>query len=202
MNMSEPPRRSRRGLILGAAGALIAAAAIVVVAVLPAEYGIDPTGLGKATGLLQIAKPQNPYLAKGLKRTGVFTASATPLPVAAGARDHWEFELAPFEGIELKYVVAQGQSLTFFWSATGPLDYDMHAHPFKGGTDLTESYSIAKADRLGGRYVAPFTGIHGWYWQNRSTAPVRLTLDASGAMTGSKLFDAAGEHDRQLSPTP
>lgn len=201
MNISKPPRRSRRTLFLGLAAAVVGAGAIVVLFVLPAEYGIDPTGVGKATGLVKIAKPEvNPYLARGLKRIGVFTPSVTPLPPLTGARDHWEFKLAPFEGIELKYVIAQEQPVHFFWSATGPLDYDMHAHPFKGGTDLTESYSIAKADRLGGRYVAAFTGIHGWYWQNRSGASVRLTLDASGAMTGSKLFDPAGEHDRPLTP--
>lgn len=50
--------------------------------------------------------------------------------------------------------------MSFFWAANGPLDYDMHAHPFEGGTDLTESCSIESADFLGGLYVAPFTGIH------------------------------------------
>ena len=89
---------------------------------------------------------------------------------------------------------------TFFWQATGPLDYDMHAHPFDGGTDLTESYAIEQADHLGGRYVAPFTGIHGWYWQNRSLERVTLTLDASGNITGSKLFGPFGEQDRELTP--
>ena len=76
----------------------------------------------------------------------------------------------------------------------------MHAHPFVGGEELTESYAIAKGDRQAGRYVAPFTGIHGWHWQNRSMNNVRLTLDASGKIKASKLFDASGEHDRTLTP--
>lgn len=200
MNSTPSKRPSRRALWIGAAAALAAGGAILVMFVLPAEYGIDPTGVGKATGLIKIAEPDNIYLERGLKRKGVFTPSDTPPPPEPGAKDHWEFVLAPYEGIELKYVIAEGKPISFFWSATGPLNYDMHAHPFKGGTDLTESYSIEKRDHLGGRYVAAFTGIHGWYWQNRGTQTVRLTLDASGGMTASKIFDPAGEHDRALTP--
>ena len=196
------PRPSRRAILTGAAVAVVGACLLTVFAVLPAEYGIDPTGFGKATRLTEIAHPANKYLARGLKRTGVFTPSDTPPPPEPGAKDHWSFEIGPYEGIELKYVLDQGMPITFFWSATGPLDYDMHAHPFDGGTDLTESYSIAKADHLGGRYVAAFTGIHGWYWQNRSFNRVTLTLDASGKMTGSKLFGPFGEQDRALTPPP
>lgn len=189
---------SRRNVLIGGGAALFAAMAIGVAFVLPAEFGIDPTGIGNATGLIRIAKPTNPYLDKGLKRQGVFTQTAMPLSALPGSSDHWEYELGPFEGIELKYVIAKGKPIVFAWSATGPLDYDMHAHPFDGGTDLTESYSIERADRLNGRYVAPFTGIHGWYWQNRSVNRVKLVLDASGGMTGSKIFDSAGEQDREF----
>ncbi len=194
-------RPSKRSILIGSAAAIVAGVVLVVFAVLPAEFGIDPTGFGKATRITEIANPVgNPYLAKGLKRQGVFTQSDTPPTPEPGATDHWEFDLGPFEGIELKYVVEQGQPMTFFWSANGSLDYDMHAHPFEGGTELTESYSIEGADHLGGRYVAPFTGIHGWYWQNRSMNPVHLILDASGKITGSKIFDQVGEHDRELTP--
>jgi hypothetical protein len=201
--MTEQPSSSssKRKLLVGGGIAVVAAAAIAVVFVLPAEYGIDPTGAGKALGLTRIAAPPNKYLEKGLKRKGVFTRSDSAPTPEPGATDHWQFELGPFEAIEFKYVVEQGKPFTFFWRASGPLDFDMHAHPFEGGTALTESYAIEQADHLGGRYVAPFTGIHGWYWQNRTLNRVQLTLDASGAMTGSKIFDMFGEHDRALEPS-
>ncbi|WEK46702.1 MAG: hypothetical protein P0Y56_17120 [Candidatus Andeanibacterium colombiense] len=194
------PRPSKRAILTGAAVAVIGAAMLTVFAVLPAEYGIDLTGFGKATRLTEIAQPANKYLQRGLARSGVFTPSDTPSAPERGVTDHWTFELGPFEGIELKYVLDQGKPMTFFWSATGPLGYDMHAHPFDGGTDLTESYAIAEADHLGGRYVAPFSGIHGWFWQNRSLNRVTLTLDASGQIAGSKLFGTFGEQDRALTP--
>jgi hypothetical protein len=193
-------RPSERSVIIGSAVALLLGTAILVLFVMPAEFGIDPTGVGKATGLTEIAQPtkMNPYLKKGMQRKGVLTLSNGAYVVQPGGKDHWEFDLLPYEGIELKYELAQGKAITFKWQATGPLDYDMHAHPFVGGTDLTESYSIAAAPSMQGRYVAPFTGIHGWYWQNQSLEPVKLTLDASGGMTGSRIFDAAGEHKREI----
>lgn len=193
-------RPSKRRIAIGSAVALVAGAAIVTMFVLPAEYGIDPTGVGRATRLIEISQPPkvNPYLRKGLQRKGVLTLSEAPLPAEPGAADHWEFDLLPYEGIELKYDIAEGKAMTFHWQATGPLDYDMHAHPFVGGTDLTESYSIEAAASMQGRYVAPFTGIHGWYWQNRSLEPVKLTLDATGGITGSRIFDQSGEHPRPL----
>jgi hypothetical protein len=76
----------------------------------------------------------------------------------------------------------------------------MHSHPFDGGDALTESFVIADMQSQRGVYRAPFTGIHGWYWQNRTLEPVTLKLDASGAITGSKIFDQTGEHDRALTP--
>src|SRR5829696_4132508 len=45
-----PPVPSARTLAAASAAALLAAAIILVVAVLPAEYGIDALGTGKALG--------------------------------------------------------------------------------------------------------------------------------------------------------
>ena len=39
-----------------------------------------------------------------------------------------------------------------------------------------------------GSYTAPFTGIHGWYWQNRTDKPVTLKLSATGFFTESQEF--------------
>ncbi|MEP7349910.1 MAG: hypothetical protein ABI668_08175 [Sphingorhabdus sp.] len=191
----------RRRSILLAAGATLVLGIVAVLFVLPAETGIDPTGFGKATGLLEIANPEaNKLLERGKKRKGVLTSSAKPLAAEPGVGDHWTYDLQPYGEIELKYILDKGAPITFTWSADGSLNYDMHAHPFDGGADLTESYAIAKGDRQSGRYVAAFSGIHGWHWQNRSLQPVRLTVDASGKIAGAKLFNGPTEQDRPLTP--
>jgi hypothetical protein len=216
-----PERPSGKKLLVGSAIAAIVAAVAVVVFVLPAEYGIDPTGLGKTLGLTRLSESgtENIYLKRGQARTNVlfpiepparqdrisvrdvFAENGVAWPAGAEMRsDRFQFELQPFEGIELKYVLAKGAPMFFSWHTTAPVNVDMHSHPFEGGTDATESFVIDDLQSQLAVYVAPFTGIHGWYWQNRTMQPVQLSLDANGAFTGSKIFDATGEHDRELVP--
>ena len=216
-----PASPSRKKLLLGTGAAVAIAAVGLVVFVLPAEYGIDPTGAGAALGLTELSagSPENIYLKRGQARTNVlfpleasgeqdrvavndlFAEKGVSLPATAQLRpDHFQIELLPYESIELKYVLDKGAPMWFSWHADGPVNVDMHSHPFDGGTEATESFVIADLRNQSAIYVAPFNGIHGWYWQNRTMQPVTLTLDATGAMSGSKIFDPAGEHDRPLSP--
>lgn len=184
-------------MLLGVAFGI--AAIVGTLAVLAAEFGIDPTGFGQATGLTAISdQGMNAEQKRGALRSGVLVPIPGTVPLEPGKRDHFEIELPPYASIELKYEVAQDKSFVFSWRTSKPVHFDMHAHPFKGGTDLTESYAISNAAEQQGRYVAPFTGIHGWYWQNRHVEPVKLTLDASGAIIGSRIFDDSGEHRRPL----
>lgn len=198
--MTDTAPRSKKPLLIGGI-ALVAIAAGAVMFVLPAETGWDPTGVGKALGLVEIADPVNEEQQRGTARmereTVLELANAAPA-AQPGATDVWEYELPPFEGIEFKYTIPQGGKMAFRWQGSAPLHYDMHAHPFEGGTEMTESYGVGEANTVQGVYTAPFTGIHGWYWQNRSLDTVTLRLEASGAMTTSTLFTAMGEVDRPL----
>ncbi|MXP42206.1 hypothetical protein GRI75_11200 [Altererythrobacter soli] len=171
----------------------------MLVFVLPAEFGKDPTGLGRALGLEVLStEGMNEEQIRGAKREGVL--AELPGGTVANPQDRYTIELAPFESTEFKYTLKEGEQMRFAWTATGPIDFDMHAHPFEGGEELTESYAITKAPAQSGIYTAPFTGIHGWYWQNRTMDNVTLTLDASGAMTTSTIFDQFGDHPRELAP--
>lgn len=192
---------SRKRMFIGGTCVIIAAAIIMLVFVLPAEYGIDPTGIGRKAGLVRIADPgTTTELERGARRKGVLTLSDSAPAEEDGNRDDWNFELGPYESVEFKYTIREGQRIAFTWKSTEPVYYDMHAHPFEGGVDLTESYGVGNAALMHGRYIAPFTGIHGWYWQNRSLDPVTLTLKATGGFSASTIFDATGEHDRPIGP--
>jgi hypothetical protein len=194
-------RPSHRALLWGAGLAVAGAAAVVILFVLPAETGIDPTGFGKSSGLAKMANPKaEEALKRGRQHPDAFTASDAAPPAEPGLKDHFTHELAPYEEIELKYALDEGAPIMFSWQADGPLNYDMHAHPFEGGEALTESYAVSRGDRQAGRYVAAFSGIHGWHWQNRTMSTVHLTLDTSGKIKGSKLFGTQGQQDRPLSP--
>lgn len=184
-----------------AAGVALAGAALAVFVILPAETGWDPTGVGASLGLTEIAEPTNLELERGMARMEqqeVLTLSETPLPASDGVTDVWEYELLPFESVEFKYTMPEGEPMTFRWEGTDTLAYDMHAHPFEGGEEVTESYGVDEAQAMNGLYTPAFTGIHGWFWENRSMNPVMLRLEASGAMTASTVYTAAGEQERVL----
>jgi len=189
---ASPP--SGKKLWIGGGVAVVAAAALLVFVVLPAETGWDPFGTGEASGLSDLsAAGEMTELERGALRSGVLHLSDKPI-----ISDVWTRELAPFESIEFKYTIGEGQPMVFKWEATGPLKYDMHGHPFDGGTDLTESYGQDTAASVEGGYIAPFTGIHGWFWQNQTLDNVTLTLTATGMMESSTVFEGSAEIEREL----
>lgn len=185
------------GRLFRGAVAVLVAAAIAVLFVLPAELGIDPTGFGKATGLSELSQEAKlTELQKGELRGGS-VVSFSDAPVKT---DRWTYELGPFKSIEFKYTMEKGAGMLFHWHASGPLHYDMHSHPFEGGVDFTESYAVGDASDQQGTYVAQFSGIHGWYWQNQTMDNVTLTLDATGQFSESTLFGDVGERKRPIEP--
>ena len=69
------PLPSLSQLIKATAAALIVAGAILITTVLPAEHGIDPTGIGKALGLAKLSTNISETAS-----TLLTTASAATLP--------------------------------------------------------------------------------------------------------------------------
>lgn len=219
---SSPPVSlpTTRQIVLGSVVATVVAAVALVFFILPAELGIDLTGFGEKSGLVGLAQKgpaTNVYLARGLKRTNVlFPLAPGATPDAATLRttlaqhgsavparlqtDHWQIELQPYENIEMKYLLKQGEPMIFAWRATAPVHVDQHSVPDQGGNPATESFVITDASAQTAVYVAPFTGIHGWFWQNQSLKPVTVSINATGAFERAVIFDQGGEHPRSLHP--
>jgi hypothetical protein len=102
--------------------------------------------------------------------------------------DSREITLAPGEGMEIKYNMRKGAGLVYSWTAGATLFYEFHGEPDvkpegKQGTDYYESYDLD--DKKGnteshGTFLAPSTGIHGWFWENKSDKAVTLKLVSAG----------------------
>jgi hypothetical protein len=244
------------GLIRSTLLAAGAAGAILVLFWLPAEYGIDPTGVGALTGLTEMgdikqqlaaeaaadaqaaaaapiaasaavdAVPASavaaPEILARLDRIDaqlaaisavigtppdliepevVAPAAAEPAPEAAAAvasnpveaavdeaaasepaapewRDEVSYTLNPGEGIEVKLAMEEGQTARFFWTANGSVvNFDLHGD----GSGQNISYEQGRAvPEAAGSLTAAFTGNHGWFWRNRTEAPVTVTLRTGG----------------------
>ena len=166
--------------------AVAIAGVMLVTAILPAEYGIDPTGMGRATGLYRTpvtAPAPLPTSAAGADAAaamaGSLFKSATPF-----RSDEMSVTLAPGEGAEIKAQMAAGERLLFSWtSAGGGVDVDMHGESLdKGAGD--RSYWTGEFESSGhGAFEAPMAGNHGWFWQNLNDTPVTVTVKTSGFYT-------------------
>ncbi len=97
--------------------------------------------------------------------------------------------LAPKEGMEYKYRLEKGAGLLFTWTATAPLHYELHSEPAAGPKGYAETFDKQdERDRAHGNYIAPFPGVHGWYWENRTDRQVWIRLTAAGDFTESLEF--------------
>ena len=166
-------------LLRATAVAFVIGAIVVVTAVLPAEYGVDPTGIGIRLGLMR--PPEAPVAASAPGPSVVPTAAPLMKAAEPFRSDDTELILAPGKGAEIKANMRQGQSFVFGWSADGPVDFDMHGEAVNAARDEFTSYwKDSDATSGHGAFDAPFDGTHGWYWQNLTTEPVTVRLKTSG----------------------
>lgn len=174
--------------------ALVVAIVLLVTVVLPAEYAIDPTGIGRVLGLTemgeikgQLAEEAEADAAKDrAAAAGPSTPNAVPTATSqaparntAGAwRDEMRVELAPDQGTEIKLVMKAGQKANFSWTAEGGVvNFDMHGD---GGTEAISYEKGRGASSDEGVLEAAFDGNHGWFWRNRGQAPLTVIIRASG----------------------
>jgi hypothetical protein len=183
---------SPRSLLVAVLSAVLVAGALVVCFVLPAEFRVDPTGIGRLTGVMSLAPPRQVKTQDAMPDTGA--AVAADRYYESGYRTDMVSILLANEtgrgGSELEYKVRMkaGQTLVYSWIAAGittPEQFYFDFHGEGGGTvSAGESrvieYRQATGDRSSGMLVAPFDGIYGWYLQNQSEKPVSVKLNLSG----------------------
>lgn len=168
---------------LGKATAIAAAVAalILVTAVLPAEYGIDPSGIGKALGLAQMnSGAKKP--AELAPATAVGTAATLVKTDQALRNDEMTLTLQPGEGAEVKAQIRKGQQFVFSWTTDGgQVKSDMHGEPLNAKpNEFTTYWKVPQQSSAQGVFVAPFDGIHGWFWRNKGDKPVTIKVKVSG----------------------
>ncbi|OYW58607.1 MAG: transmembrane anchor protein [Bosea sp. 12-68-7] len=195
-------------LLRSTAIAIVAAAGILVTIVLPAEYAIDPTGIGRMLKLTEMGEIKTQLAAEAeADRLKDGPAPATPSPdqrssllttlaglfvspAQAGERvvlaqaektDETVITLEPTKGAEYKLTMAKGAQVTFDWSVKdGVVNYDMHGTPGPGAKEKSYKTGRAVAGDTG-VLTAEFDGGHGWFWRNRGTKPVTIFLRTKGA---------------------
>ena len=175
-------------LTIATLGAAAAATLIVLGAILPAEFGRAPQGLGKLTGILRLWAPpevkadvQAAYGPRAREYAQGFRSDVIDIPLGTVGGG-----IGPY-GLEYKVAMTKDATLVYQWSLIGAANpgdiaYDFHGHTLTAsGPDekmTVATYRQAKGDHAQGALVAPFDGIEGWYFENNGTkgAVVRIRL--------------------------
>lgn len=175
--------------------AAISAVAILVAVVLPAEYGVDPTGAGRVLGLTEMGEikqelaeeaEQDQLLHGSDQQSNLLDGIFGLVFGAAHAQDAWDdtitFTLEPGEFTEIKLVMAEGDAARYAWVAEGGrINFDLHAH----GGGKSHTYEKGRGATVGeGDILAPFAGEHGWFWRNRDKSAITVTLQVAGPYSG------------------
>jgi hypothetical protein len=199
MNSKNTPIPSVKSLINASIVAVLLALLILFAAVLPAEFGIDPTGFGKKLGLTKFSQSVNkiPGMEQGdcniVKQTqieaneksiaAIVSDDLKPLDLSKPVqwKDNVKIVIPPQKGLEYKFAMAKGDILEYSWGTDGmSIYFDFHGEP-KGATDgYFKSYLNAMDNESKGLLTAPFDGIHGWYWENDTDKPVTIQLTTNG----------------------
>jgi hypothetical protein len=173
---------ARDRIMVAVGAALLVSGLILVVAVLPAEFGVDPTGIGARLGLTAMNDVQqrldqfNATRAADAGGAAIIVAQERPYQ-----NETTEFKIEPGGSFEYKYRLDKGETLLYSWRASVPMNYELHAEPDGAPQGFAESFEKINArDRASGTLTAPFAGIHGWYWENPTRAEVTVTLSAAG----------------------
>jgi hypothetical protein len=185
-----PPAPSRARLVKATIIALGAAAIVLVTAVLPAEYGIDPLGTGRALGLDQLyAAEQTAAAAAAAPATITATEGGPVFPQFNDYRvDTREFTIPPGKGMEFKYELDKGATMIYSWKANQYVEFDFHTEPEGKPSSASDSFEKGSAAQKRGGYTAPYNGIHGWYWENTNDREVTVTLTTAGFYDEAMLF--------------
>ncbi|MFZ5863808.1 MAG: hypothetical protein ACOYXR_13325 [Nitrospirota bacterium] len=164
---------SKLAIVRATLVACLLALALLVGVVLPAEYGLDPTGTGDVLGLTDLGKAK----AAGAAARGFQRTRSEPQKYR---EDTVTLTIEPGQGLEYKFRLVAGGTMLYSWTATDTLIYDFHGEPQNATNGYFESYEKSENRQGHGSLVASFEGTHGWWVKNPGVAPVTMTLTTAG----------------------
>lgn len=207
MEHSNQPVMNKKQLLKSVLWALVIGAVVLVTAVLPAEYNIDPLGTGKLFGFSKLyidyipdanvnsvsKTVQTDFELLKLKKLG--SPPSVPKPNEAAnppaseqlimRQDTISVLVAAGKGIEYKFKALKYGTIKYDWntSVNAIVYIDFHGEVYQENPPeevFYESYTLAFSNNMAGTFTAPFKGKHGWYFRNKNDKDVTVTLHLQG----------------------
>ena len=183
--------------------ATLGAVVLLVMVVLPAEYGIDPTGFGRLTGISKLSDPA-PTSTRDFGQTMAFNIGEydhtaerieesiqglVGLEDQSFQTDTIHLKIEDFGEIEHKFIMSADTTFVYSWEVLdGKGDgvyFEFHGHPSSADAPqypegFEQAYSKGEGQSQSGSFTAPFAGYHGWYLMNLEEGAITVRLKVSG----------------------
>ncbi len=118
---------------------------------------------------------------EGTRQAETITASQKSTPEASEWCEPIVIEIPQGEGLERKFHVTKGREMEYTWRTDrGSLFFDFHGEPTGGKDGYFESFKKGTTQASEGSIIPPFTGTIGWYWKNKGSETVVVTVRARG----------------------
>ena len=162
--------------------AICVGCALLILFVLPAEYGTDPTGVGELFGLKKMGEIKTRLKQDFLKENdGAKDELMVESETGKENQDVMEFVIAPDEAIEIKLEMKKGSIAKYKWTTqNGGLNYNLHGDVYNGSQKSISYKKGRMTNSDSGEFKSKFDGYHGWFWRNRNNESVTVTLETFG----------------------
>ena len=182
---SENDLPSSSQLIKSTIIAFVVATFLLVLIILPAEYGVDPTGVGHALGLKKMGDIKTSLKQEAINdiiiSEAILEEQNEPAINLIESHDRMAVQIQPDEAIEIKLEMKKGTVTKYKWTTeNGTLNYNLHGDGYKGTQKSTTYKKGRNTHSDKGELIAEFDGYHGWFWRNRNDVTVTVKLEASG----------------------
>ena len=162
--------QSKTSLLKSVLLSMVIAVSILITVILPAEFGIDHTGIGSMLGLDALNNPNE--ITAIISRSGEGDLEFR--------QDEVEVLISANSGLEYKFFLEMHSNINYEWSSPSPLYFDMHGEPEGDTTGYFESYGASITNGMKGSVTVPFAGSHGWYWRNDTDENISISLKTLG----------------------
>jgi len=209
MSEIKHPILEKKQIIKAVIMSMIIGFVLLITAVLPAEYGIDPTGAGKLFGFSRLYVPEdsdngpagsgsmalNNFPLIKMEKAGSSPEVQRPseadnLPPEtqlAERQDSVQVIVPAGKGLEYKIYMLKHGKMKYEWTTdNGVLYFDFHGEVKQAKEAKAvyfESYTIANSNNMVGTFLSPYEGKHGWFFRNNGNTDITVTLRLKGGYT-------------------
>lgn len=187
-----PTKPSFMKLLLVALLSVAATVLTLFLLVLPAVYGIDPTGFGTKLGLADKSSPITSAVLKSAKSeaiTPVQTAASQPMPNLAeqaspnleAHQETFVLTVAPKQNLSFTIYMERDYDLDYHWATDGkPLYAELRGENPTIKNSKVKVFGKLTESKAKGFFIPPFTGNYSLYWENKTDKAITVRLTAKG----------------------